>query len=62
MKKGIILTLILIVTIQLVAQKQEKQNFKIMCYNVENFYDCVDDSLSNDNEYLPSGIRAWNYS
>ena len=62
MKKGILLQLILIITIQLVAQKQEKQNFKIMCYNADNFFDCVHDSLSNDNEFLPSGIRAWNYS
>ena len=61
MKKGIILQIILILTIQLVAQKQEKQNFKIMCYNVENFFDCVHDSLSNDSEFLPTSIRAWNY-
>jgi len=60
MKKGIILHIALIVTIQLLAQKTEKQNFKIMCYNVENFFDCVHDSLSDDKEFLPSGIRGWN--
>ncbi len=42
------------------AQKNEKQNFKIMCYNVENYFDCVDDSLTNDSEYLPGGMRGWN--
>ena len=44
------------------AQTPEKQNFKIMCYNVENFFDCVHDSTTNDKEFLPTGIRAWNYA
>jgi len=44
------------------AQNREKQNFKIMCYNVENYLDCVDDSLTDDSEYLPTGMRAWNYT
>ena len=61
MKKGIILQITLMLTLQLVAQKQEKQNFRIMCYNVDNFFDCVHDSLSNDFEFLPTGTRAWNY-
>ena len=43
------------------AQVREKQNFKIMCYNVENFFDCVDDSLTSDEEFTPTGIRGWNY-
>jgi endonuclease/exonuclease/phosphatase family metal-dependent hydrolase len=62
MKKGILVPLILLVSIQLIAQKKEKQNFKIMWYNVENFFDCIPDSLSNDTEFLPAGLRAWNYS
>ncbi len=33
-----------------------------MCYNVENYFDCVDDSLTNDSEYLPGGMRGWNYT
>ena len=44
------------------AQNKEKQCFKIMCYNVENYFDCVDDSLTNDSEYLHGGIRGWNYT
>ena len=42
------------------SQEMQKQNFKIMCYNVENYFDCVDDSLTDDSEYLPSGMRGWN--
>jgi predicted extracellular nuclease len=43
------------------AQVREKQNFKIMCYNVENFFDCVGDSLTNDKEFTPTGTRGWTY-
>ncbi|MDP4240797.1 MAG: endonuclease [Bacteroidota bacterium] len=62
MKNGILLQLILALAIPLIAQKPEKQNFRVMCYNVDNFFDCVHDSLTNDSEFLPSGIRGWNTS
>lgn len=42
------------------GQNDELQNFKIICYNVENYFDTVDDSLTNDAEYLPGGMRGWN--
>lgn len=44
------------------GQSKEMKNFKIVSYNVENYFDVVDDSLTSDEEYLPDGIRAWNYS
>jgi len=62
MKKGIMTCIFLITVVQLFAKKGDKQDFKIMCYNVDNFFDCVHDSLSNDSEFSPSGIRAWNYT
>lgn len=31
-----------------------------MFYNVENLFDCFHDSLKNDEEFLPSSLRAWN--
>lgn len=43
-----------------VKSQIEKKNFKVMSYNVENYFDCVDDSLTQDEEYLPTGMRAWN--
>src|ERR1035437_8358167 len=46
----------------LFSQTSDKQIFKVACYNVENFFDCVDDSLTNDSEFLPGGIRGWNYT
>lgn len=60
MKTGFIVQIALILTLQLTAQNEGKQDFKIMCYNVDNFFDCIHDSISNDSEYLPTGIRAWN--
>lgn len=41
--------------------QQENPIFKVMCYNVENYFDCVDDSLTDDSEYLPGGMRGWNF-
>jgi len=42
------------------AQNTEKSCFRVVSYNVENYFDCIDDSLTNDSEYLPGGIRGWN--
>jgi endonuclease/exonuclease/phosphatase family metal-dependent hydrolase len=35
---------------------------RIMFYNVENFFDTYNDSLKDDNEFLPGGLRRWNRS
>lgn len=40
----------------------EKHLFRVMSYNVENYFDCVDDSLTRDEEYLPGKMRGWNYN
>jgi predicted extracellular nuclease len=34
--------------------------FRLMEYNVENLFDCEDDSLTQDNEFLPEGSHHWN--
>ena len=51
---------VLFVCLSANAQDHEKQNFRIVSYNVENYFDVVDDSLTIDEEYLPEGLRAWN--
>ena len=43
------------------ASHPEKQLFRVVCYNVENLFDCVNDSTTADEEYLPGGMRGWNY-
>lgn len=38
----------------------QNNDYKIMFYNVENLFDTFDDSLKNDEEFLPEGNRFWN--
>ena len=33
---------------------------RLMFYNVENLFDTYNDSLKEDDEFLPSGLRRWN--
>ncbi len=35
--------------------------FGIMFYNVENLFDTYNDSIKQDEEFLPDGLRHWNY-
>lgn len=37
----------------------QAQNFKVMFYNVENFFDTVDDPSVNDNSFTPNGDNHW---
>ena len=40
---------------------EAQQIFRVMEYNVENLFDCRHDSLKHDEEFLPGGVRGWNY-
>lgn len=42
-----------------VSAQGDTKDFRLMWYNVENLFDTVDDPLTNDNEFLPSGNRRW---
>jgi hypothetical protein len=35
---------------------------RMMFYNVENMFDILDDPLTEDDEFLPDGLRRWNGS
>lgn len=37
-----------------------ENDYKVMFYNVENLFDTENDSLINDEEFLPNGDRFWN--
>ncbi|MDR1156010.1 MAG: hypothetical protein LBL04_14985 [Bacteroidales bacterium] len=41
------------------AQKQGKEYIRLMFYNVENFFDTVDDPTTSDNEFTPEGAFHW---
>ncbi len=36
-------------------------DFKVMFYNVENLFDTQNDTLKNDEEFLPDGKRHWTF-
>ncbi len=59
--RNTILIYLLLISLKLTSQHIENHVFKIVSYNVENFFDTKDDSLKNDSEYLPGGFRGWNY-
>lgn len=43
------------------TKRSERQTFRIVSYNVENYFDYEDDSLKNDNDFLPEGTHHWTY-
>jgi predicted extracellular nuclease len=43
------------------SQTQDLNTLRLMFYNVENLFDINDDTLKNDNDFLPSGVLRWNY-
>lgn len=55
------LFVVLCFPLQAQNEKQSSGDFKIMFYNLENLFDPFDDSLKDDNEFLPSGVRGWTW-
>lgn len=44
------------------SAQNEQKKFKIAgvgFYNLENLFDTVNDTLINDEEFLPDGARTW---
>jgi ABC-type multidrug transport system fused ATPase/permease subunit len=42
--------------------EEEEHSIRILFYNTENLFDINDDTLTDDNEFLPEGTRRWNYT
>lgn len=62
MRKYLFTVLLCVMFLYMSGETCEKHLFRVMSYNVENYFDCVDDSLTRDEEYLPGNIRGWNYN
>jgi hypothetical protein len=43
------------------AQETEVKRYRAMFYNVENLFDPFDDSLTQDEEFTPMGVRHWTW-
>lgn len=39
-----------------------QESFRVLFYNVENLFDCKNDSLKDDEEFLPEATRHWTFS
>jgi endonuclease/exonuclease/phosphatase family metal-dependent hydrolase len=50
----------LILSLTAFSQDARECAFRFMFYNTENFFDTLDDSLTEDDEFLPGGVRRWN--
>ncbi len=68
MKNLIVVFLLLINICELSAQRilkgneeEKRGDLRVMFYNVENCFDCFDDSLKMDNDFLPNGVRHWTW-
>ena len=68
MSKGIVsgiagtLVLLALIMNRGYSQDVRSQPVRIMFYNVENLFDIYDDTLKDDNDFLPGGLMRWNYS
>lgn len=60
MKRITILLCILLLAGGLFAQKKQYKSAVVAFYNLENLFDTIDNTLINDEEFLPSGIRNYN--
>ncbi|GAB1403895.1 MAG: endonuclease [Lentimicrobiaceae bacterium] len=60
----LMVTLILLVGFSAACRAQTSdtlRSFRIMFYNVENLFDPFHDSLKQDQEFTPRGMRAWTW-
>jgi endonuclease/exonuclease/phosphatase family metal-dependent hydrolase len=60
MKTTLLLILFLCIVSFSIAQKQQYKTAIVAFYNLENFYDTVDNLNVNDEEFLPNGPRNYN--
>ncbi len=68
MSKGIVviitgtLSLLFLSMMEGYPRMRSGHSVRIMFYNVENLFDIFDDTLTDDDEFLPDGVRRWNYT
>ena len=50
------------ISLNLFSQDSSEKSLRLMFYNVENLFDTYDDTLTEDNDFLPAGLMRWNYT
>lgn len=62
LKPCITALIIVLLSVRTVHSQDVEEPFRVMFYNIENFFDIHDDTLTDDNSFLPGGAMKWNYS
>jgi predicted extracellular nuclease len=60
MKKAFAVSLLLVCCFSAFSQKKDYKPIVISFYNLENFYDTVNNTMVDDEEFLPNGPRNYN--
>jgi len=60
MKQNSLLLMCLLIAVISFAQKQQYTSAVVAFYNLENFYDTVDNPNINDEDFLPNGAKNYN--
>ena len=60
MKQNSLLLICLLIAVISFAQKQQYKSAIVAFYNLENFYDTVDNPNVNDEDFLPNGAKNYN--
>jgi len=61
MKNRAILTALFFITLQSLYSQKNVKSFLVVSYNVENLFDTINSPLFEDDEFTPSGSKAWTY-
>ena len=61
MKNRAILTAVFLITLQALYSQKNVKSFLVVSYNVENLFDTINSPLFEDDEFTPSGSKAWTY-
>ncbi|MDT8394478.1 MAG: hypothetical protein RQ761_11575 [Bacteroidales bacterium] len=63
MKHGRYISMLLCICLFILqgARGQQTQSIDFVFYNVENLFDVKDDPGTNDEEFLPDGVKRWTY-
>jgi hypothetical protein len=59
LKLALFIILLILPVHKVLSQEVSNPAYRFIFYNVENLFDTVDDSLTDDNEFLPDGPMHW---
>ncbi len=59
--KSIRMVFSLLILFFLAIESRGEERFRVVTWNVENLFDCHDDTLKEDNEFMPESVRQWTW-